>query len=554
MISFSIRKSILIFVIGIAVFMTCQVYAVEDQSVSLSFRNADIRVVIEFVSQLTGKNFIVDESVKGKVTLISPSKIPMERVFEVLKSVLTVHGYEALEDGEIVRVVPAKKALKIANIDLYSNDDENQQQYACNIIKLKKTDAVKVIEMIRPLLSEGEKISVFEPNNSIMITARSTEISRFKKVIDVLDAQIPGDRENLYVIDLKHANSDEMAEVLKNLYSKEGNTGPSKKNVPVIVSDSSTNSLIISAARHDYRQLERIIKKLDEEKLQVLVEVMIAEVSIDDTSELGVELAVANGLLYGTQKGFGGDAVNKPEDIANHILTGGNADGISAAYIKGERQIGKITIPKYGVLVSAFQNTDGMNILSAPQILTSSNKQATILVGENLAFIKNAQVTAEGGTVRTFEYRDVGLSLSIIPHISENDLIRLEVNQKVETVLGFSFEGAVQISKREVNTEVTVEDGGTVVLGGLIHDSDVDKIQKVPFLGDLPLLGHLFRKKNSAKEKMNLLVFICPHVIHSQADLERITQERKLQAEKTRQLLEQKKQTQPGKRRSRRGK
>ncbi|MDP8219047.1 MAG: secretin N-terminal domain-containing protein [Candidatus Theseobacter exili] len=549
----NILKIILCYCMFIIVF-ALNLYA-EDNTVSLNFKDADIKLVIEFVGEITQKNFVVDEEVAGKVTIISPVKIPADQVYDVLLSVLRVHGYEAIDNGRIVNIIPAKKAAKISALSFSSGAVESEGQYVSTIYPLKQAEAQKVADILRPVLSEGGAVSVYKPNNTIIITDMTEIVNKLSKIIDVLDSQTPVNREDLYVVSLKHADAETLAGVLKGLYVK-GTQGTARANIgnahPVIVADKDSNALVIAASSRNYKQLSSIIKDLDEERLQVLVEVLIAEVSMNELSEFGIELAAIDGIIYGSPTGFGGTRITRAKDLTDNILTGGGGglDGSAAAFAKGEKTIGKVSFPEYGILVTAFQNTQGVDILSAPQILTLDNKEAHILVGENLAFIKNSQVTAEGGTVRTFEYKDVGLSLSITPHVSEENLIRLKVNQKVENVLGFSFEGAVETSKREVLTEVVVEDGGTVVLGGLIRNEIKDEIEKVPFLGDIPILGHLFKRTKKMEVKSNLLIFICPHVVRSQNDLQELTKERQLQIEEAKSLQKKQKKAPARRRRS----
>jgi len=177
--------------------------------------------------------------------------------------------------------------------------------------------------------------------------------------------------------------------------------------------------------------------------------------------------------------------------------------------------------------LKAFDDDRDVNILSTPQIIATDNEQARILVGNRIAFIKNSQVTAEGGTVSTFEFRDIGLELVITPHIGEQGFVRLQVEQRTEDVIGQSFEGAPETAKRETKTTVSVQNNKTIVLGGLIRDNVIKSVRKVPILGDVPIIRALFRSEVTTVQKLNLLVFLTPHILHTSQIATKFTQEKR---------------------------
>jgi len=189
--------------------------------------------------------------------------------------------------------------------------------------------------------------------------------------------------------------------------------------------------------------------------------------------------------------------------------------------------VGGIAVPNVSFLLKAFDDDRDVNILSTPQIIATDNEQARILVGNRIAFIKNSQVTAEGGTVSTFEFRDIGLELVITPHIGEKGFIRLEVEQRTEDVIGESFEGAPETAKRETKTTVTVQDNKTIVLGGLIRDNVIKSVRKVPILGDLPFLKVFFRSEETTVQKLNLLLFLTPHILRTSEVATTFTQQKR---------------------------
>jgi len=182
-------------------------------------------------------------------------------------------------------------------------------------------------------------------------------------------------------------------------------------------------------------------------------------------------------------------------------------------------------IPNVGMIIQAYQSTSGFNILSTPQILTLDNQEAKILVGSNVPFITSSRVTEQDTVVRSYEYRDVGIELTITPHIGKQNLVRLDIHQKVESLVPSTGE-APTTTKREAETTVSVEDGSTIVIGGLIRDDKTEVLHKVPLLGDIPILGLLFRRREVTSERRNLLIFITPHIIREKARIEEITRQR----------------------------
>lgn len=406
---------------------------------SLDFDNVDLRVIIKFMSELTGRNFIVDDSVKGTATVISPTKIPVDEAYRVLESILITNGYTAVPSDNMIKIVP---------------------------------------------VSEGKQVYVYHVQNS---------------------------------------DSVSMSQVLTKVYM-EKKKEETAVEPPAIVADSSSNSLIILTSPEEYTFIEQLIKKLDTRRPQVLVEAIIAEVSLEKTEELGLEFVAAGGIVYGSSRGFAGAQV---KGAAENILTGGGLPKTTVGVVEGNTTKAGVTMPNLGLLITASKDSDDINILSAPQLLATDNQEAQILVGKKLAFIKNTQVTPEGSTVRTFEYKDVGLFLKIIPHIASDDYVRMDIIQQVEDVIGASFEGAVETSKREAVTSVTVKNNATAVIGGLLLDKKKESIEKVPLLGDIPILNLLFKRTKKSTEKMNLFIFITPHIVRTDSEIEAITKERK---------------------------
>ncbi|MDC0435538.1 type II secretion system secretin GspD, partial [bacterium] len=278
-----------------------------------------------------------------------------------------------------------------------------------------------------------------------------------------------------------------------------------------IQADEDTNALIITAPPDAMRSILAVIEQLDIRRAQVLVEAIIAELSTTNSSQLGVNFAV-NGTDNDRPAAFtnlGGATQALIGTIASEgtSLTGGlslllgrlGGDGVD-----------------FGVLLSAIASDSDNNILSTPTLVTMDNQEAEIVVGQNVPFVTGTQLSSSNDNpFTTIERQDVGISLKVKPQINEGDNIKMEIEQEVSDVSNTSVTGATDITTntRSVQTTVLVEDGQTLVLGGLIDDQVNDTHDKVPFLGDIPLLGSLFRFKTSSKSKRNLMIFLHPTIL-----------------------------------------
>lgn len=486
--------------------------------ISIDYEDADIKIVIKSLGEIIGTNYIIDPSVEGKVTLTSPRQIDSNEAEALLLSILNVNGYTVVTNNNISKIIPLNKARQ-SNLPIVTGRQKygSVDKMVTHLTYLKYSDAKKIADIINPLVSPFGTVSFYSPTNMIIITDSSSNINRFIDLINAIDAKDKQTASTANVVYLKNTDADKMAESLNKIYEEKKkqrapqNTSP----VPLIIPNAETNALLIMAYPQEYENLLKIIKKLDITKPQVLIEVVIAEISLTKTLDLGIELATAGGYIYGTQAGYSGTQAN---GIAKNIASGGGLSNAAAGFIEGSKTLGNILIPDIGGLISLAASDDDINILSVPQIVTTNNEEAKILVGQNLAFIKNSQVSAEGSVVKTFDFRDVGLILHITPHINENGEVRLKIKQEIEEVAGVSFEGAVETNKRELITQLTVQNMTTAVMGGLVTESEKQKLYKVPVLGSIPLLGMLFRSEHTYKQKMNLMLFITPKIIENQKD------------------------------------
>ncbi|VFR25306.1 General secretion pathway protein D [plant metagenome] len=300
-----------------------------------------------------------------------------------------------------------------------------------------------------------------------------------------------------------------------------------------VQADPTTNTLIISAPEPLYRSLREVIDQLDQRRAQVLVETLIVEISSENAAEFGIQWMTGGGGLDGNGTSFigganfGGTGLNPNAGTTIDAL----GAGLSLGVVRGTVNVLGQQIVNLGVLATALQRVSGTNILSTPNLLTLDNEQASIIVGRTVPFVTGSYVTnsgdGAGNPFQTIEREDVGLTLRLRPQISEGGTVKLDLYQEVS-----SIDEAVQSTagiitrKRALETSVLVDNGQIIVLGGLLEDTSSDSTQSVPLLGDLPLIGSLFRYDRRQRSKTNLMIFLRPHIVRSAQDSSRVSLDR----------------------------
>ncbi|MBW2699715.1 MAG: type II secretion system secretin GspD [Deltaproteobacteria bacterium] len=435
------------------------------------------------------------------------------------------------------------------------------------------------------------KIISDERTNQLIVMATARSFPRIQELIDKLDVPIPGEGQ-IQVIYLKHADAEELAQTLTSLAQgtssgiRKGGSGKrssSRKSGPTkaaelfqgevkVTADIATNSLVIVASQSDFKSMHKVIKKLDILRRQVFVEAVIMEVNMDTSRDVGLAFhggtaAEISGetvpLFFGTQFKTQGSNINS---LVPNISLLGFMSGLQGPELNASDSIlGSIAMPSFGVALHALQTDSNVNVLSTPHILTSDNEEAEIMVGENIPIPAGygggggmnsmsglASMASRSGIsgassmlggmgglggmmgmmgMGGINRQEVGLTLKLKPQINEGDYIRIELEEELSEVKDSSNPLGPTTTKRSAKTVVVVKDQQTVVIGGLMREKlDVGET-KIPILGDIPVLGWLFRTKRTQKTKTNLLLFLTPYVIESQADFRTIF-ERKIRERK----------------------
>ena len=577
--------------------LTAEVLAAE--TVQINFRDADIRSVIESVAEITGKSFVLDPRVKGKVTIISPGPIDASLLYEAILSSIQVQGFQAVEDGAVTRIIPFTQAFNFAG-----GDGDNTLE--TEIIKINHVQAATLVPVIKPLLSNGARLLAFAQSNFLIISDIRSNVKAVKRIIAKMDDP---DQTAVEVINLKYIAAGEAVHIagqLKQLQKQELSlvedglnnrvivSGPSmarsafrnmlklldlpstkKGNVEVIYLDYSraseikpiidgmlgsdiflrlagesvgdgksetnykveidelNNALVIAAPSAVIREIQSVVAKLDRARPQVLIEAVIAELSEEQARDVSAQLVI-------TGKNRGGYITNFDGVLAGLLGTAfGGGESVGAAQIAGslpQSVIGVVgdfdskTNRGMGLLVQAIKKDGRNKLLSTPSVITLDNEEASLTVGEQVPFPTGSYANSNNSNsvnpFTTVNREDVGVMLKVKPQISKGNAVRLEIEQEssaVKTGTADSQLGATT-TKSTIQTNVMIQDGELLVLGGLIEGTTGESESKVPFLGDIPILGNLFKSSNNSDREKVLMMFIRPTIIRTPEDANKLSQ------------------------------
>jgi general secretion pathway protein D len=625
------------------------------RTITMDFQDVEIAVLAKFISEVTGRNFIVDDRVRGTVTIIAPDRISADEAYAVFQSVLQVKGFTTIQAGRATKIVPSKEAKAstlltlagpaqpaaheefitrlehIGNADvtavakvlepLVSHDglvqayppantlliidtasnvdrlltvarhlDVSREQQATDVIRLVHADAHELAATLEDLISQSEQpgseetpgsapsrttVVAEERTNSVVVRGSPVQMQRARSLISRLDIPSIGAHSRLHVYPLKYADAETIVEALNELLGGEGGrqaaprarvavgtrggtvrfptppSGPDPAATAVvparaiahdsapavagdvrITAEPATNALLISAAPQDYAALATIIEQLDLPRPQVYVEAIILEISVDRTRQMGFDFLVSGDVggsrgLAATNLGNLAQAFTDPTKLSGLILAAASNDTITLA--------DGTEIPAQAALFAALDDESGVNVLSAPNILTSDNEEAEIVIGQNVPFIASRATSSNNldNLFTTVERHDVGITLRITPQITEGDTVRLLIYEEVSALeeSRFSEVDALEIGPttrvRSASTSVNVGDAQTVVIGGLLADTAQEVERRVPVLSSIPVLGHLFRNTKTVHMKTNLLIFLTPHIIRTQRTLQADSEHRR---------------------------
>jgi general secretion pathway protein D len=399
------------------------------------------------------------------------------------------------------------------------------------------------------------RIVADDRTNALIVLATENETVQIRELLKLMDREVPRGKGTIRVYYLQNANAEDLVKVLTGIQQQAKAASPKQpaqtdtpvfsKNVQ-IAADKATNALIITADPADYIVIEDVIRQLDIARSMVYLEGLIMEVQANKNFGVGVEWSALKKVDISAVDDLGGTAVGavgfKGTSIIPQLGAGGSIampGGFSLGVIGAGISIAAggttILFPNIGAVLQAFQNDNDVRILATPQLLTLDNEEAEITVGQNVPYVTR-QDTSVGSLTNfsNYEYRDVGVTLRVTPHINSDGFVRLKLDQTVTKLVTQSAEvdalGNRVLTpttlKRTAKTTVVVKSGETVVIGGMIQDDSAEGNFKVPLLGDIPVLGWLFKSRTRTNEKTNLFVFITPRVVQNPEDASKIREEK----------------------------
>ncbi len=600
---------------------------------SFDYQNAEITDLIKAMGELTGKNFIIDGKVRGKVTIIAPSKITVAEAYKAFLSALAINGFTVVPSGPFLKVRQSRADANRDSIETYSGDYfPNSDQLITYIMQLKHISAAQVRKDIRILNSKDGEISAYEPTNSLIITDYGSNVERAVKILSRLDT--PGFQDQMEVMPVKHAKAKDIAELIDQIVSKgtgkksrssrrgsfsssrlrnnqaksvnqprfnvipdgrtnslivvgnnsgigrirklvkkldfrlnpedaggvyvyyvkhglaveiektlQGITKDTKKKKTSsllrarsfsppspteqifggdvrIKADKQTNSLLVTSSKQDYQAVLNLLQKIDIPKDQVFVEAIIMEMSLDNSRSWGT------GFYKFNKEGTGKVGFNTIKDFVSLLSPTSNTQGAVLGFGSGDIiEVAGTSISSTIGLVNFLKSNANTNVLSTPQIMTRDNEEGVIEVGDKVPIASETTTANNGSTTNSVKFEDATIKLKIKPFISPNRTkVRLEVDQRVQQLsnrqppAGVTTVFLQAISKRSIKTQIEVNNKDTAVLGGLMSDRITESVSKVPVLGDIPILGWLFKSNVKTTTKVNLLVFITPTIIQNSDD------------------------------------
>lgn len=512
------------------------------------FRDIEIADFLKTMAQITRKNILIDDSVKGKITVVSYKPIPVSRALDFLKQVLEVKGFAVVEEPNLIKVLQVDRAGSSSQ-----PQEESPTSDSAGLISqvIRLPAGVNVTELAGILKGVADKtttVTPYRPTNAIIITGYAQHVRRVLSLMKEMGADKAGpggpagSTDTVHIYLARHMKAETLADVLVRLDNPLPLTQPTQTGGDAnqqqqqqqqqlqqqqrpagkikAVAHKESNSVIVTAGQQEWNEILQIITQLDQVRKQILLEVLIAEVTSSSLNDFGIDWRYQgrNGPHTQFNSGFAaeGGLVN-PE---NGRITGNNTlSGFSLGFLqKGGELLG---------IFNANVKNQNFNVLSAPQVLTLDNQEAEINVGQDVP-VRTQERKSGGGqseaTVNSFEYRPSGIKLKFTPHINPEGRVALDLFGEVTNIEGAnSAQGNPTFNKRNVKTYVTVDNKQTIVIGGLVSNERLQSVSKIPLLGDIPFLGYFFRRTTWSTKRTNLMVFITPHVLEDREDADRIS-------------------------------
>ena len=533
---------------------------------SLNFDDADVYSIIQTIfGEILKVNYVVDPRVKGRVTFRAVAPVSFESVLPLMEVIFRLNGIGVVEDSGLYRLVPISDISKEPSPISIGRDPNAIQatgKAMVQVVPISYITTSEMLKLITPFASTNAVLIDVPKGKQIIIVDTDANVKRLLRLVDVFDNEsLKRKKPEVFVYQVQNSKARDVATLLQQVFlgSRMPTTGfPSSTSSPApayqtstptgpgspavsamssvtassypysispgmellvadttkIIYDEITNTIIILCAPEDYVTIKKTIEQIDIVPRQVIIEGMIASVSLGDNLSLGLA-ALFKGSVngYDTSIGInpGGLSVN-PAALTQAGFTFLASD--AAGVVRG--------------LITALATQSRAKVLAAPHLLVSDNRDAKIQVGQQVPLLTSETYGAVGVTPqRNYQYRDIGIILKVKPRINEGGLVSLEISQEISTFEKITLGGSEQIllNKTDVATNLVVQDGQTIVIGGLIREDTNKTSSGIPFLSKIPFLGWLFGGSVDDKKRQELIILLTPHVIKNQKEAKDLSSE-----------------------------
>ena len=550
--------------------------AQQPPTIRINYVNADLGDVIRSLAAVLGVNVVLTDVPSRRVTFQTPSPVPASQVGAVLEAILESQGLVIVETGPVAQVMPEEKRPSTGPVRVGKDlPSPPPLGLVTQIVPLDFVRAEEGVTLLKQVASKTARIEVVPRSNSVLITDRGLHIARYLDLLRQLDVKTGGEAGlRTYVYPLKHANAAELATTLGQVFgavvaappqrarvqalenrslsgelrSLRQRTAESQQRMQVapvmppgptaaesvqaggpglvgrttIVPDQATNSLVIRTAPPNFSVLQETIDQLDVRPPQVLLEVLIAEVTLDKANQYGINWQVF------TQRGVAGDSTRGiglgvgPQNFSDTLLQ--HLEGLAG------RVVSLATVNVRAILQALASRTN-VRVLSTPRVLALNNEEARILVGSEVPFVQSTLSSFNAVLNQVVQFRNVGTQLTVVPTINGDGYVTFRVLQEVSALSQQTIQAAQNapvITTREAETSAIVRNGHTIVIGGLIGETTQQVESGVPILKDIPILGYFFKSRSASRQRTELAIFLTPYVVYSDEQADSLLQRERI--------------------------
>lgn len=517
--------------------------------VSLNFDDADINAVMQTVlGNLLKVNYLIDPRVKGNITFRSIAPVPYDEILPIMEVILRINGIAIVESSGIYRVIPISDIPKESGLVRFGRSPDvvdMSGKALIQVVQINYGSSTEISRVITPFLSTNAVIIDVPKNNQIILVDTPANIKRLLSLINIFDNEdLKKKSPQVYVYNVQNSKAKDMVLLLHQIFVGKHTSGdylaqkmmeeqmqqqhqqqqpqqdqpqpmPQTTNFTpagsVVISeltkiffDELTNTIIILGTPEDYKVISDTIKTIDVVPRQVIIEGVVAQIILKDNMSTGLSWALNTNI-----RNLG-------------VKIGVNTANLETANIpgKGFTVVGTDSTGVIHAVISALASDSKAKLLASPHILVSDNREARIQVGQSVPIVTSETIAQAGvPPQRTIQYKDIGIILKVKPRINDSGLVSMDITQEISaytTEKLYTNEVQIILQKTEASTSLVVQDGQTIIIGGLIREDKKNSLTGIPFLSKIPILGFLFGETTKDKDRTEIIILLTPHVIKNQ--------------------------------------